>query len=208
MQNLISNNQTYLELYQKGVFFLYIYIYIYGRRAKPHPIYNIPGGVSLSSLSMENKYIYIYTLSLYIYISLSLSIYIYIYMRAGQTSPHMINNYKQRENHQDEVLWIFLWCQLCVFLPALFFYASIVVDYVNKKQHKWNIRNNWKSQKQLDFVHLASFISRSIYLHNICIYIFIHTHIVYIYIYIYTFIHTHIYIYIYIWGAGQTSPHI
>ena len=59
---------------------------------------------------------------------------------------------KQPENHQDEVLWIFLWCHLCLFLPALFCYASTVVDYVNKKQHKWYIRNNWKSMQETENV--------------------------------------------------------
>ena len=50
-------------------YILFIIYYI-----KPHPIYNIPGGVPLS-LSLA--------------LSLSLSLFIYTYMRAGQTSPHM-----------------------------------------------------------------------------------------------------------------------
>ena len=76
MQNLISNNQIYLELYQKD--FLYIYIYIYmggGPNLTPYIIYQ---EVYLSPLSLWKTNIHIYTLSLSIYISLSLSIYIYI----------------------------------------------------------------------------------------------------------------------------------
>ena len=72
-----------------------------GPNLTPYIIYQ---EVYLSPLSLWKTNIYIYIHSLSIYIYLSLSLYIYIYMRAGQTSPHMINNYKQRENHQDEVL--------------------------------------------------------------------------------------------------------
>ena len=93
MQNLISNNQIYLELYQKGVF---VYIYIYmggGPNLTPYIIYQ---EVYLSPLSLwkTNIYIYIYTLSLYIYISLSLSlslslsIYIYIYEGGPNLAPY------------------------------------------------------------------------------------------------------------------------
>ena len=87
MQNLISNNQIYLELYQKGVF---VYIYIYmggGPNLTPYIIYQ---EVYLSPLSLYGKqiYIYIYTLSLYIYISLSLYIYIYIYEGGPNLAPY------------------------------------------------------------------------------------------------------------------------
>ena len=68
MQNLISNNQTYLELYQKGVFFyIYIYIYIY-----------MGGGPNLTP--------YIIYLDVY----LSLYIYIYIYEGGPNLTPYEI----------------------------------------------------------------------------------------------------------------------
>ena len=62
----MSLYQTRLSLLSLdlSISIIFVHTYIYGRRAEPHPIYNIPGCVSLS-------------------------LYIYIFMRAGQTSPHV-----------------------------------------------------------------------------------------------------------------------